>query len=220
MAAKPNLAPNSTLDNNIVSASRDFYVRPMPRHLTRDFTTYISSAHDRFSPFAEWQIPTHLLASTLDRFRQADPSSGMTSSLTWWGILQRQSAQYADNQVYTEQTLTIPLPTNTADPESAIFTSIFYMLMQQEIQHAFQQSQHYQVQTTNIFLRDWITMAGDMYRLSTRSFRFAARILLVQANVMLDLVNANVPPEQRNQVPTHRNVVIDPTTGKLRFRDD
>ena len=87
--------------------------------------------------------------------------------MTWWGMLQRQRSVLQDRQEYTEQTLTIPLPTNTADPEQAILTTFFYMLMNQQRSQAFQ-SQESPLHITQRLLVDWIQMAGDYHRLASQ----------------------------------------------------
>ena len=141
-----------------------------------------------------------------------------TSQMTWWGLLHRQSSLYSDQQTYTEQTLTIPLPTNTADPETSILTTFFYMFMNQERARAFQSTDR-PIATTKRLLTEWIGLAGDFYRLSTRQLGSAQRITLTMATVILDIINANIPVEQRQFVPTDRNVTLDALTHKLRFYD-
>ena len=155
ISARPNLEPANLPGREITNSSSDFYTRQFPRLSFRDFTTYITNS-ERFAPYVEWQMPTRLLEETFNRNRLNHNDPGSNSQMTWWGLLHRQSSLYSDQQTYNEKTLTIPLPTNTADPETAILTTFFYRLMNQERTRAFQ------------LLTEWIGVAGDFYRLSTR----------------------------------------------------
>ena len=217
ISARPNLEPANLPSREITNSSSDFYTRPLPRQSFRDFTAYITNS-DRFAPFADWQIPTRLLEETYNRSIMNNSDPGSTCQMTWWGLLRRQSSLYSDQQTYTEQTLTIPLPTNTADPETSILTTFFYMFMNQERTRAFQSTET-PIATTRQLLNEWIGLAGDLYRLSTRQFRSAQRITNTMATVILDIINANVPVEQRQFVPTDRNVTLDALTHRLRFYD-
>ena len=217
ISARPNLEPANLPSREITNSSSDFYTRPLPRQSFRDFTAYITNS-DRFAPFADWQIPTRLLEETYNRSIMNNSDPGSTCQMTWWGLLHRQSSLYSDQQTYTEQTLTIPLPTNTADPETSILTTFFYMFMNQERTRAFQSTET-PIATTRQLLNEWIGLAGDLYRLSTRQFRSAQRITNTMATVILDIINANVPVEQRQFVPTDCNVTLDALTHRLRFYD-
>lgn len=62
---------------------------------------------------------------------------------------------HSDQREYDEQTLAIPLPTNKADPETAILTTFFYMKMNQERAIAFRGSTESPVSITARLLREW-----------------------------------------------------------------
>ena len=217
ISARPNLEPAQLPSHEIANSSSDFYTRPLPRLSFRDFNTYITNA-DRFAPFANWQMPTRLLEQTYNRsiMNNRDPAS--TCQMTWWGLLHRQSSLYSDQQTYTEQTLTIPLPTNAADPEASILTTFFYMFMNQERTRAFQSTDR-PIATTKRLLTEWIGLAGDLYRLSTRQLGASQRLTRTMANVFLDLISSSIPPEQRHFIPSDRNVTLDALTHNLRFCD-
>lgn len=138
--------------------------------------------------------------------------------MTWWGMLQRQRSVLQDRQEYTEQTLTIPLPTNTADPEQAILTTFFYMLMNQQRSQAFP-SQESPLHITQRLLIDWIQMAGDYHRLASQQTGYPRTLTSKIATVILDLINANVPEYQRHLTPGHPNIFLNAITHGLQFVD-
>ena len=138
-SAPPNWEPSTALQTSLRSAHQSFFTQPIPRAYYRDFS---------FAPFADWQMPTRLLDDTFSALRQtySDPNSSVT--MTWWGLLSRQNSLHSDRREYSEQTLIIPLPTNTADPEVAILTSFFYTKMNEERALAFQRNPNDPVATT------------------------------------------------------------------------
>jgi len=100
----------------------------------------MTGGSEKFAPWADWQLPSRLLEDNLQVFRSAHQDPGSNVAMTAWGLLFRQRSLHSNQGEYEEQTLTIPLPTNTADPELSILTSFFYMKMQQELSSAFSRS--------------------------------------------------------------------------------
>ena len=137
--------------------------------------------------------------------------------MTDWGVLFRQRSLHSNRGEYEEQTLTIPLPTNTADPELAILTSFFYMKMQRELSLAFSRSTASPQTITQTQLRDWLKFAGDHYRLARTQRGVAQQFNDNVATVVLDIINANIPHYQRSWADSDRNITVDQDTSRLRF---
>ena len=217
VTAPPNLEPSHALQISLQESRYNFFTQPIPRAYFRDFTNYLSSGGEQFAPFANWQIPTRLLSDTYALLRQNYNDEGSSNTMTWWGLLSRQSSLHPDQREYTEQTLTIPLPTNTADPEIAILTSFFYTKMNQERALAFQTNPNNPVETTQTFLKEWLSFAGDQYRLSLNQRGTSARFSYNVASVILDLLTANIPEHQRVWADSDPNIQVDPISGRLQF---
>ena len=213
-----HLQPTTTMTNESNSdESNARGAKPIPRAYFRDFTNYLSSGGEQFAPFANWQIPTRLLSDTYALLRRNYNDEGSSNTMTWWGLLSRQSSLHSDQREYTEQTLTIPLPTNTADPEIAILTSFFYTKMNQERALAFQTNPGNPIATTKAFLQEWLSFAGDQYRLSINQRGTSARFSYNVGSVILDLLTANIPEHQRVWADTDPNIQVDPISGRLQF---
>ena len=219
VTAPPNLAPSHALQISLQESHYNFFTQPIPRAYSRDFTSYLSSGSDQFAPFANWQIPTRLLGDTYALLRQNYNDEGSSNTMTWWGLLSRQTSLHPDQREYTEQTLTIPLPTNTADPETAILTSasFFYTKMNQERALAFQTNPNNPVETSQTFLKEWLSFAGDQYRLSLNQRGTSARFSYNVASVILDLLNANIPEHQRVWADSDPNIQVNQMSGRLQF---
>ena len=217
VTAPPNLEPSHALQISLQESRYNFFTQPIPRAYFRDFTNYLSSGGEQFAPFANWQIPTRLLSDTYALLRRNYNDEGSSNTMTWWGLLSRQSSLHPDQREYTEQTLTIPLPTNTADPEIAILTSFFYTKMNQERALAFQTNPGNPVETTQTFLKEWLSFAGDQYRLSLNQRGTSARFSYNVASVILDLLTANIPEHQRVWADSDPNIQVDPISGRLQF---
>ena len=217
VTAPPNLEPSHALQISLQDSRHNFFTQPIPRAYFRDFTNYLSSGGEQFAPFADWQIPTRLLSDTYALLRQNYNDPGSSNTMTWWGLLSRQSSLHSDQREYTEQTLTIPLPTNTADPEIAILTSFFYTKMNQERALAFQTNPGNPVATTQAFLQEWLSFAGDQYRLSLNQRGISSRFSYNVGSVILDLLTANIPEHQRVWADTDPNINVDPISGRLQF---
>ena len=189
---------------------------PTHSQRNRDFATFLTGG-EQFAPFANWQMPTRLLEDTFSALCRTynDPSSSVT--MTWWGMLSRQTSLHPNQQEYSEQTLTIPLPTNTADPEVAILTSFFYTKMNQERAAAFQNPNSDPLTITKNLIQEWLSFAGDQYRLSLTQRGCSARFNYNVATVILDLLSANIPEHQRIWADSDPNINVDPITGKLQF---
>ena len=198
------------------STIQNFFTQPIPQAYYRDFSTYLSGG-EQFAPFAEWQMPTRLLEDTYSALRQTYSYPNSSVTMTWWGLLSRQQSLHSDQREYSEQTLTIPLPTNTADPELAILTTSFYTKMNHERSLAFLRNPNDPVATTQALLRDWLRFAGDQYRLSLTQGGFSSRFNYNVATVILDLITANIPSHQRVWADSDPNTNVDPITGRLQF---
>ena len=131
--------------------------------------------------------------------------------------LATQRSLYSNRGEYDEQTLTIPLPTNTADPELSILTSFFYMKMQRELSLAFSNSRASAQTITQTQLRDWLKFAGDHHRLARTQQGVAQQFNDNVANVVLDIINANIPQYQRSWADSDPNITVDQATSRLRF---
>ena len=216
VTAPPNWQPSTALQTSIRSSHHNFFTQPIPRAYYRDFATFLTGG-EQFAPFANWQMPTRLLEDTFSALCRTynDPSSSVT--MTWWGMLSRQTSLHPNQQEYSEQALTIPLPTNTADPEVAILTSFFYTKMNQERAAAFQNPNSDPLTITKNLIQEWLSFAGDQYRLSLTQRGCSARFNYNVATVILDLLSANIPEHQRIWADSDPNINVDPITGKLQF---
>lgn len=137
--------------------------------------------------------------------------------MTRFGIFSRQQSLHSNQQEYVEQTLTIPLPTNTADPEKSILTTLFYAKMNAERSRAFASSRQHPLEITQALLDEWLRFAGDHYRLALRQQGVAHQFNMDIASVILDLINSNIPEAQRTYANSDPNVRVDPDSGNLRF---
>ncbi|MCV6575486.1 MAG: hypothetical protein OIF58_07100, partial [Cohaesibacter sp.] len=161
-------------------------------------------------------MPTRLLEDTLNTLRNAYSDPNSQTNLTWYGILSKQQSLHPDRQYYTEQTLTIPLPTNTADPERAILTSLFYAKMNSARSQMFNNSTVHPVQTTQAMLTEWLRFAGDQFRLSLNQTGVAQKFNYDVAMVILDLIDANIHESQRSYAnDVDRNIFYDEQQGHL-----
>lgn len=99
---------------------------------------------------------------------------------------------FRSHSEYTQQTLTIPLPTNTADPELAILTTFFYMKMARTSQ-SFSDllrppSGHHQHTAPRAQI-----CRRPLYRLSLGQQGVSQRFNYNVATVVLDLITSNHP---------------------------
>ena len=185
--------------------------------LSRPSYTFMTGGSEKFAPFADWQLPSRLLEDNFRTFRSSNQDPGSNVAMTDWGVLFRQRSLYSNRGEYEEQTLTIPLPTNTADPELSILTSFFYMKMQRELSLAFSRSTASAQTITQAQLRDWLKFSGDHHRLARTQQGVAQQFNDNVANVVLDIINANIPHYQRSWADSDRNITVDQVTSRLRF---
>ena len=217
ITARPNWEPTPALSQSVQHSYTSFWTNPIPSPQFRDFAAMMSG--ERFAPWANWQMPTRLLEDTLNTLRNAYSDPNSQTNLTWYGILSKQQSLHPDRQYYTEQTLTIPLPTNTADPERAILTSLFYAKMNSARSQMFTNSTVHPVQTTQAMLTEWLRFAGDQFRLSLNQTGVAQKFNYDVAMVILDLIDANIHESQRSYAnDVDRNIFYDEQQGHLSFR--
>ena len=213
ISPRPIWAP-PTFVTDIVTNAPNWFTKPIPTRQCRDLHSYMTGGSEKFAPFADWQLPSRLL----EAFRSTNlQDPGSTVAMTTWRVLFRQRSLHSNRGEYEEQTLTIPLPTNTADPELSILTSFFYMKMQRELSLAFSRSTASPLNITQNLLREWLQFAGDHYRLARTQQGVAQQFNDNVANVVLDLINANIPQHQRSWADSDRNVTVDQATSRLRF---
>ena len=195
----------------------NWFTRTIPPRHCRDLHTFMTGGSEKFAPFADWQLPSRLLEDNFRAFRSFNQDPGSNVAMTDWGVLFRQRSLYSNRGEYDEQTLTIPLPTNTADPELSILTSFFYMKMQRELSLAFSNSRASAQTITQAQLRDWLKFAGDHHRLAHTQQGVAQQFNDNVANVVLDIINANIPQYQRSWADSDPNITVDQATSRLRF---
>ena len=216
ISPRPIWAP-PTFVTDIVTNAPNWFTKPIPTRQFRDLHSYMTGGSEKFAPFADWQLPSRLLEDNFQAFRSTNQDPGSTVAMTAWGVLFWQRSLHSNRDEYQEQTLTIPLPTNTADPELSILTSFFYMKMQRELSVAFSRSNASPLNITQTLLREWLTFAGDHYRLARTQQGVAQQFNDNVANVVLDLINANIPQHQRSWADSDRNITVDQATSQLRF---
>ncbi len=89
--------------------------------------------------------------------------------------------------------------------------------MNQERALAFQANPNNPVATTKAFLQEWLSFAGDQYRLSLNQRGVSSRFSYNVATVILDLLTANIPEHQRVWADSDPNINVDPISGRLQF---
>ena len=142
---------------------------PFPGHTT---WTLLSTPLKTVSPLGQngrfhpgWSVRhSKLTKMSLHRVR-TNMDQYTSNEMTVWGLLTRQTRRFPDHRDYTQQTITLPLPTNTADPEMAILTTFFYLKMSQVWNQAFQNPGAPQ-EITNRILNEWVPVVGDLFRLA------------------------------------------------------
>ena len=216
ISPSPVWAP-PTFSTDIVTNVPNWFTRTIPPRHCRDLHTFMTGGSEKFAPFADWQLPSRLLEDNFRAFRSSNQDPGSNVAMTDWGVLFRQRSLYSNRGEYEEQTLTIPLPTNTADPELSILTSFFCMKMQRELSLAFSHSTASAQTITQAQLRDWLKFAGDHHRLARTQQGVAQQFNDNVANVVLDIINANIPHYQRSWADSDRNITVDQATSRLRF---
>ena len=216
ISPSPVWAP-PTFATDIVTNVSNWFTKPIPTRQCRDLHSYMTGGSEKFAPFADWQLPSRLLEDNFHAFRSSNQDPGSNVAMTAWGVLFRQRSLHSNRGEYEEQTLTIPLPTNTADPELAILTSFFYMKMQRELSLAFSRSTASPQTITQTQLREWLKFAGDHYRLARTQRGVAQQFNDNVANVVLDIINANIPHYQRSWADSDNNITVDQATSRLRF---
>ena len=216
VSPSPVWAP-PTFSTDIVTNVPNWFTKTIPPRHCRDLHTFMTGGSEKFAPFADWQLPSRLLEDNFRAFRSFNRDPGSNVAMTDWGVLFRQRSLYSNRGEYDEQTLTIPLPTNTADPELSILTSFFYMKMQRELSLAFSNSRASAQTITQAQLRDWLKFAGDHHRLARTQQGVAQQFNDNVANVVLDIINANIPHYQRSWADSDPNITVDQTTSRLRF---
>ena len=216
ISPSPVWAP-PTFSTDIVTNVPNWFTKTIPPRHCRDLHTFMTGGSEKFAPFADWQLPSRLLEDNFRAFRSSNQDPGSNVAMTDWGVLFRQRSLHSNRGEYEEQTLTIPLPTNTADPELSILTSFFYMKMQRELSLAFSRSTASAQTITQAQLRDWLKFAGDHHRLARTQQGVAQQFNDNVANVVLDIINANIPHYQRSWADSDRNITVDQATSRLRF---
>ena len=216
ISPSPVWAP-PTFSTDIVANVPNWFTKTIPPRHCRDLHTFMTGGSEKFAPFADWQLPSRLLEDNFRAFRSSNQDPGSNVAMTDWGVLFRQRSLHSNRGEYEEQTLTIPLPTNTADPELSILTSFFYMKMQRELSLAFSRSTASAQTITQAQLRDWLKFAGDHHRLARTQQGVAQQFNDNVANVVLDIINANIPHYQRSWADSDRNITVDQATSRLRF---
>ena len=171
-----------------------------------------------------WQLPSDILHQ-LNSANIQHPTNITHRSMTPWGLFTRMQMHTPTGQfTHTEQALTIPFATQTANPELAIIQWLFHQRITHDRQAATQdfltELQRDQdivpASYFNSVARDWITTAADLYRITiNRQMTPASATMRNMAQTILTTINDNTTPQDRHMV-SDSNIGLN-SIGELYF---